>query len=373
MKKYIVVTTAYPSEKNKYANGFIHTRVKEYIKNKLEIVIWVNKDLDEVEQYIYEGVTVNVGKLTAEFINEKKFDKIICHFIDRKMMRVFDVTKSIPIIIWFHGVECLSWKKRLFEMNKDIVGFLQYIIANELQLFLLRKFLNKNECRIQAVFVSEWMKDVATADIQYSFKNYHIIPNPIDTNLFKFEKKTVEKQKEVLVIRPFSSRKYATDLIVQAIHRLNELGHTDINYKIYGNGSLWDEQTSKINQYPNVIVKKTFLNHDEIAKKHKESGIFLCPTRQDAQGVSMCEAMASGLVVISSNCTAIPEFVTHEQTGMLAEPENVDQLANTILKICTDEDLYQRISKKASQFINKKCSLDNIIKKEIKLITEKSI
>ncbi|MGL6057440.1 MAG: glycosyltransferase family 4 protein [Culicoidibacterales bacterium] len=373
MKKYIVVTTAYPSEKNKYANGFIHTRVKEYIKDKIEIVIWVNKDVDKVEQYIYEGVTVNVGKLTTEFITEKKFDKIICHFIDRKMMSVFDRTKNIPIIIWFHGVECLSWKKRLFEISKDRVGFLKYIIANEIQLFLLRKFLNKNEHRIQAVFVSKWMKDVAIEDIKYSFKNYHIIPNPIDTNLFEFEQKTSEKQKEVLVIRPFSSRKYATDLIVQAIQRLNEQGHTDINYKIYGNGPLWDEQTLNIRGYSNVVINKTFLNHDEIATKHKESGVFLCPTRQDAQGVSMCEAMASGLVVISSNCTAIPEFVMNEQTGMLAEPEDVDQLANLILKSCTDENLYQNISKNASQFINEKCGLDSIIKKEIKLITEKNI
>ena len=43
------------------------------------------------------------------------------------------------------------------------------------------------------------------------------------------------------------------------------------------------------------------------------NGIFICPTRQDAQGVSMCEAMSSGLVPITLYNTAIPECLPNDE------------------------------------------------------------
>ncbi len=51
-------------------------------------------------------------------------------------------------------------------------------------------------------------------------------------------------------------------------------------------------------------------------------GVFLSPTRMDAQGVMMCEVMASGLLTISSDNTAIPEFIVDEQNGILIDNVN---------------------------------------------------
>ena len=370
MKKYLLVTTAYPSENNKYANGFIHTRVKEYAKSNKNILVWVNSDLDEINHYEYEGIEVRVGKLTVNFISENNFSKILCHFIDRKMISIFNEVSNIPIIIWFHGVECLKWHRRLFEFQKDKIAFIKYILANEIQLVLLRIFLKKNKNRITCVFVSEWMKEIAERDIRYNFTNYNIIPNPINNDLFEFTEKNITERKEVLVIRPFSSNKYATDLIIETIIYLNNKGYTDINYQIYGSGHLWDNQIEKIVKYDNVICNKTFLSHEEIANKHKQAGVFLCPTRQDAQGVSMCEAMASGLVVISTDCTAIPEYIEDKKTGLLVSPESSQQLANALINLYNNPELFQKLSRNGHEFIVGKCGINNIIKKEIILLEE---
>ena len=40
MKKYLVVVPGYPSEQNKYNNAFVHSRVKNYLKNNLDVEVF---------------------------------------------------------------------------------------------------------------------------------------------------------------------------------------------------------------------------------------------------------------------------------------------------------------------------------------------
>ncbi|XQF90920.1 hypothetical protein ACOBV8_06130 [Pseudoalteromonas espejiana] len=46
-------------------------------------------------------------------------------------------------------------------------------------------------------------------------------------------------------------------------------------------------------------MNSRFLQPIEIPKVHQKAGIYLGVTRMDAQGVSMCEAMSSGLPTVS--------------------------------------------------------------------------
>ena len=84
---------------------------------------------------------------------------------------------------------------------------------------------------------------------------------------------------------------------------------------IIGDGPLFDDLIKPLKHFTNVKYQKTFLQHHQIAKIHKNYGIFLIPTRMDSQGVSRDEAMASGLVPITNNVAAIPEFVRDKEKG----------------------------------------------------------
>lgn len=91
----------------------------------------------------------------------------------------------------------------------------------------------------------------------------------------------------------------------------------------------------------------------------------LIPTRQDAQGVSMCEAMSSGLVPLTSNNTAIPEYV-YDDCGYLTN--NYHELAAAIEELYYDSNLFLEKSKNASKNISELCSPKVVIKKELELI-----
>jgi glycosyltransferase involved in cell wall biosynthesis len=62
----------------------------------------------------------------------------------------------------------------------------------------------------------------------------------------------------------------------------------------------------------------------------------------DAQGVSMCEALASGLLTVSNNNTAIPEFITDYKEGILGNSSK--EIAKKIVEVIENRELFEKIT-----------------------------
>ena len=374
--KLLVISTGYPSKNNLYDNNFLQKRLELYKKYEpnfeIEVIIF-SKHENKIKEYVYNGILVkkmNLGNLEKEI--EKYNPKIILiHFFLRHLYEDVILKTNQPKIIWVHGFEALSWKRRLFNLRTQKIAFFKYIIANTLQLKKFKKLIdysNKSK-KVKFVFVSNWMKDVCFKDTNASSENYTIIPNVIDTNYFNFQEKNLNHNKNILLIRNFNSRKYATDIAIKAIKYLakNYNKFNELNFTIVGKGTLWEKQVKDIKDLSNVKLVNNFLDHGEIRDLHSKNGIFLCPTRQDSQGVSMCEAMSSGLVPITSNNSAIPEFVDRN-SGYLTN--NYKEIAEAIIEISENYDLFKEMSYNASKSIEKKCTVNKTILKEIELIKE---
>jgi glycosyltransferase involved in cell wall biosynthesis len=362
-------------EGNYYRNGFLHSRVKEYMKINANIQYEVfNIDSSKpLHEYTFENVRVIIGseEELLDIYSKENYKKILIHFLDTKIMNfIYKVGFDIPIIIWIHGVEALSWKRRLFNIRQ--AKFIKQVMANTRQIYNLKRFLkytkNKN---IEYVFVSKWMKHVMEEDTGVKVEKHHIIPNVVRTELFEFNQKGIESRKNILLIRPFSTYKYANDIAVKAILELEKWEHfKELNFTIVGEGRLYNKLTAPLQNIKNVRLVNNFLSQKEIVNYHKGHGIFLCPTRQDAQGVSMCEAMSSGLVPISSNNTAIPEYL-HDNIGFLTtSPKSI---ADAIKYLYFNPQKFVEMSYETSQFINQKCGIQNTILEEYKLIIDDTI
>jgi len=66
---------------------------------------------------------------------------------------------------------------------------------------------------------------------------------------------------------------------------------------------------------------------------------FLLPSYAENSPVSIIEAMASRLPVISTTVGAIPELVDDGKTGILVPPGMPGQIADAVIKLCKDEHL----------------------------------
>jgi glycosyltransferase involved in cell wall biosynthesis len=68
----------------------------------------------------------------------------------------------------------------------------------------------------------------------------------------------------------------------------------------------------------------------------------------------LLEAMSMGLPVISSKMAGIPEIVFDGKTGYMVEPGKVDQLANAVEKMWSDQTAYLEMGKNARKLMEEK-------------------
>jgi glycosyltransferase involved in cell wall biosynthesis len=61
----------------------------------------------------------------------------------------------------------------------------------------------------------------------------------------------------------------------------------------------------------------------------------------------VCQAFAAGKPVIASRINGIPEFVSHEENGLLFSPGNPSELAGSMHRIFTDDALRERLGRNA--------------------------
>jgi len=369
-----IFSNSYPGIGNTYSSNFIHNRVKNYSKDFNCVVL---KQAEEAS-YIFDGIVVITYTNDIQvksILEEYSPNLVLIHFINRWMITKILPLITIPIVVWIHGVEALAWYRRLFNYSpSDLISldFYKMIRQNFLQLWCLRKVIGKSNNQQQVihfVFVSNWMKKMCERDTFIKCKYYSIIPNPIDTKLFEFKPKTEYQRTKILLLRSFESRKYANDIAITAIKKLSKRDYfNSLEITIIGSGRYFKKLTKGISGFSNIKIINTYINNSEIPRIHEQNGIFLCPTRQDAQGVSMCEAMSSGLVPITSNNTAIPEFVQHNVTGFLSSSSK--SIVRWIDFIYNNTEVFKLISQYASESVRNSLSNDVINPRELGVFKE---
>ena len=91
------------------------------------------------------------------------------------------------------------------------------------------------------------------------------------------------------------------------------------------------------------------LAHEQVLEKFQQADCFVLGCRiagnGDRDGIPnvLAESMALGVPVVGTRVSGIPELVDHEHTGMLADASNPDELARTLQRIVTDQELREHI------------------------------
>lgn len=106
--------------------------------------------------------------------------------------------------------------------------------------------------------------------------------------------------------------------------------------------------------------------HEYVSKNALEQNIFpaadlfLLPTRSEAYGMSIVEAMCKGIPIVSSKISAIPEIVEEGVSGHLCNPQDTTAYADACASILEDEERRKKMGNNALTCISKKFSPDVI-------------
>lgn len=94
------------------------------------------------------------------------------------------------------------------------------------------------------------------------------------------------------------------------------------------------------------IDKNTPDGERRITELYRRSAVFVMPSYFEPFGIVLIEAMLNRTPCIGSNVGAIPEIITHGETGFVIEKGNAKELAMRIIELMKDTDLRQNMGEK---------------------------
>ncbi|NQX77346.1 glycosyltransferase family 4 protein, partial [Gilvibacter sp.] len=89
------------------------------------------------------------------------------------------------------------------------------------------------------------------------------------------------------------------------------------------------------------------INQEQWIGFGQKATVFLNTSTTDNQPLSVLEAQAMGLPVVSTAVGGMPFLIDNGAEGFLVDQQEPDAMADAVLKILKDESLYKSMSEKA--------------------------
>jgi glycosyltransferase involved in cell wall biosynthesis len=166
------------------------------------------------------------------------------------------------------------------------------------------------------------------------------IPNVLEIKNYTFLERKIESPK-LLYVRAFDTI-YNPELAIKVLNALVET-YPDAMLCMVG-----PEKDNSFKLCKGLVQSLQLENHVEFTgmlskpqwhKKAEDFNIFINTSNIDNTPVSVMEAMALGLPIVSTNVGGIPFLIDDNVNGKLVERNNVDDMVNAIIEISNDEKL----------------------------------
>ena len=115
------------------------------------------------------------------------------------------------------------------------------------------------------------------------------------------------------------------------------------------------------NKFKNISGIETNTFFDDLEKLNKfynDVDLFIIPSHQEWLCIAGLEAMATGSVVLSTNCLGPKDFVINNKTGFYLE-KKLNQFQDKINLLLNDHNLYERYSHNSIDLVKQKYSITN--------------
>ncbi|WP_339349129.1 glycosyltransferase [uncultured Alteromonas sp.] len=290
------------------------------------------------------------------FFSPKRFALInlFFHFLSKKNKFL---AKDLMCIVWF-------LKSRDIDINNCIAHFgnngviFDYLIKTDLvkcknlftifhgyeisrydQLAIWEELYGKMGGKLLPIS-DHWKRKLESLGVAQS--QIEVVHMGVDVNRFAYSEKPVSNPFSILSVARATEKKglfYAIEAVLMC--------PLECTYTIIGDGVLLPELKKKVAGHSNGhrVVFMGAQSSNFVAKSLKNSDLFLLPSIKDSSGdmegipVSLMEAMASGVVVLSTFHSGIPELITDGESGFLVPEENSLAISNKIVEIHENDNL----------------------------------
>lgn len=194
----------------------------------------------------------------------------------------------------------------------------------------------------------------------------------IDTDNFRSTRNIAETVEKIGTIGHLSDIK-GQDIFVKAANIvLNNTPH--LRFQIIGEDKT---HSGKNRERLNRLIDRLDIRQsvtltgwlDDVRPMFADMDIFVSSARSEPFGLVMVEAMMSGVPVIATRTEGAVEILKHEETGLLVNKEDPQELADAIMRLANDQELRATLAKNAVASAQKDFSLDRMVSETLAFYT----
>lgn len=308
-------------------------------------------------------------------INSSNVDLINLHWINSEMMSIANIARIRKPIVWtlhdmwaFSGAEHYSdefrWRDGYYKNNRPTheSGF-------DLNRLVWSRKIRQWKKPIHIVAPSSWLAQCAAQSSLMRDWPIRVIPNPLDTDLWKPVHRSVARELLRLpsdvplvlfgALGGGNDPRKGFDLLCEALKVL-KLKEPDIHLVVFGQHAPRDPI--------DMGFPTHYLGHlnDDISLRlaYSAADVMVVPSRQEAFGQTASEAHSCGTPVVAFNVGGLSDIVDHKVTGYLASAYDPDDLAfgiEWVLKSSSDLRLGDRSRDRAVAYFDKRVVAEKYI------------
>ncbi len=124
----------------------------------------------------------------------------------------------------------------------------------------------------------------------------------------------------------------------------------------------WFDQQRDLYSIPSKCLSvEAFVSPAELSRRLQQSMIVVSPAISDGTPNSMLEAMACGAFPVMSRLESIEEWIKHRRNGMLFDPEDPDDLFNSLLSAISEVELRSEAQKQNREIVENRADYDKVM------------
>lgn len=258
-------------------------------------------------------------------------------------------------------------------VDVQLVGFAQMFIKNISKKDFLHDLLYN---RMQALItLTDIQQEELKKCLPLKEERYHTVPNSVD--MTKFENLDAARSK-IRIDNGYSDENKVVGIVgrldpwkgqLELIKAYHQVYKSDENLRLLIVGS----ETPGEEGYKNELLKYVKDNHLESVVKFipfqpnvnewmSSMDIFVMPSYEEAFGIVLVEAMATGLPVISTKAGGVPDILKNESLGLMVEPRSSEAIATALSKLLKDQDATRSMANAGKKYATEKYDLNHVYK-----------
>ena len=319
--------------------------------------------------------------LPADFLKDPKNLIKLKAFNQNKVMftiaTVYKILTSDIIIFGHINFLSLASIKSLINKNAKAYLVIHGVDAwKKLNKYQIQAFLNMTN----VLSVSDFTKNEICKFNLLDKENILILSNTLDpkfestsqkTKLLTREELQLSKGKMILTVsrlQKVDSYKNI-DLVIKTLPEIiKEV--PDAFYVIIGRGDDTErlKQIAKHFNVENKVIFKENIETDTLISFYNLCDLFILPSIKEGFGIVFLEAMYFSKACIGADAGGIPEVIKNGETGILCNPNNIQELSQSVIKLLKDDKLRNEMGKSGKKRLEEyftfekfKLNLQNIL------------